>query len=501
MGELNPEKPQEGRVWWKGGLTLLVLLVLLNTLAVPVADPDLWGYLAFGRLFWEGAGFPYQDVFSYVPTLDPWIYHEWGTGVLFYPLYRNLGAEGLQLLKYGFGLATAGLIYVTARRRGADALSAALFLWMVHLFLVLGYSAVRAQVFTYAFFALYAFLLEEARRTGRWRFLGWLVPVQVVWCNLHGGFVAGLGLVGLYAVGEGLSRRRCWPYLLVLAASGLATLINPYGLDYWRYIFQAVTMPRPEITEWVSVFRAYKMGLYRDNLIYFGAVVIFSGLLMWWARWREFTPLLALAATLILGLKHLRHQVFFLLLAGAYLPGLLSAYGQTLRSRAWVTGLKKRLGLMVPAVFLAVMIPIYGYKFLSQSPLSLKIPPLPGAEDETPLYYPVGAVDYLRQHHLSGKVLLEFHWGEYVSWLLYPQCRVALDGRYETVYPEAVCREYFDFLYGRLNWRQFLEHYPPDFILIEVRRPIYQLLTNSAQWRQVYADPGCAMFRREGEKE
>ncbi len=139
----------------KSGIGLLVLITVLDSLAGTVADPDLWGYLAFGRLFWEGHQFPYHDVFSYVPTLDPWIYHEWLTGVLFYPIYQSLGAYGLQLLKYVLGLAAAGFIYLTALKRGASPVFAALGVWVVNLFLVMGYSPVRAQVFTYAFFPLY----------------------------------------------------------------------------------------------------------------------------------------------------------------------------------------------------------------------------------------------------------------------------------------------------------------------------------------------------------
>ena len=75
---------------------VLIILVCLNALAGTVADPDLWGYLAFGRVFWETGRFPYHDLFAYVPTLDVWVYHEWLTGVLFYPVYRALGAAGLQ---------------------------------------------------------------------------------------------------------------------------------------------------------------------------------------------------------------------------------------------------------------------------------------------------------------------------------------------------------------------------------------------------------------------
>ena len=53
----------------QGLFSLLMLLVILNALSGTVADPDLWGYMAFGRLFWETGGFPHHDTSTYVPTL------------------------------------------------------------------------------------------------------------------------------------------------------------------------------------------------------------------------------------------------------------------------------------------------------------------------------------------------------------------------------------------------------------------------------------------------
>ncbi len=52
-------------------------------------------------------------------------------------------------------------------------------------------------------------------------------------------------------------------------------------------------------------------------------------------------------------------------------------------------------------------------------------------------------------------------------WTLYPRFRVGLDGRYETVYPEAVHRSYMDFIFARPGWEKFLAAYPPDFVLLE----------------------------------
>ena len=478
----------------EGALGLVVLAVLLNAMAKTKADPDLWGYLAFGRLFWETGAFPYRDVFSYVPTLPLWVYHEWLTGVLFYPLYQALGGAGLQFLKYAVGLATVAMVYLTARQRGASLVSAALVLFLIQLFPVIGFSPVRAQIFTYCFFATSVYLLENARLNQRWRGLWLLVPLQALWCNLHGGFLSGLGLIGLYALGEALSRRPFRPYLRVLLLSGLVTLANPYGWEYWHYLWIAVSMPRPEITEWASLWAAYQQShIGPFELAYTLFIISFAGFLAVRTRWRELSPTLSLVLVLYLGLNHLRHLTFFLLLVGAYLPARLSKYLET-RPQARVSGSSRLRPILALILALTALSP--AYQFLSKQPLHLDTPPLPEAGDVPGQYYPVGAVAYLRSHRVSGKLLTEFGWGEYLIWTLYPQCRVALDGRYETVYPPGVAALYFNFINQIGNSRQFLEDYPPDLILLAPRSKACGFIASHPGWRRVYADAGSALFVR-----
>jgi hypothetical protein len=484
----------------KAAIFLLMVIVTLFELSHTKADPDLWGYLAFGRLFWTHSRFPYLDVFAYVPTLKPWVYHEWLTGVLFYPVYRTLGESGLQVLKYVLGLATLGVTYGTARRRGAELLPLAIIIFLSLPGLSPGYSPVRAQVFTYLFFALTLYLLETARLSGNHRWLWLLVPIQIVWCNLHGGFLAGLGVILLYAVGEALSRRPFWAYLLWFLLAGLATLVNPYGLKYWIYLARAVTMPRPEITEWLSLFQAYKQGILAEkDFVYFLILIAVAVLLAGWNRWREITPGLVMLFTLYLGVRHSRHLVFFVLTFCAYMPLLLTALFREFKTRLDFRPWIQPLGGKISALAVIFLIFFFAYRFVSRNPLTLKFPLEPTRAGKFEIYYPVGAVKYLQQHRLSGKLLVYFNWGEYCLWKLYPQCQVAIDGRYETVYPPTVNREYFNFLEARKNWRNFLRHYPPDLILIELRSRLYPLLSRDPEWRQVYADPGCVLFRRHEE--
>jgi hypothetical protein len=273
--------------------------------------------------------------------------------------------------------------------------------------------------------------------------------------------------------------------------------VNPYGLEYWTYIIRALAMPRPEITEWASIVTAWRSGLPREPLIYYAGLAGFTVLLAAWARWREVTPMLVLGLTLCLGLKHLRHQIFFLLAAGAYLPVLLQAYFHQFFSRDPLLSWRLRLGKMLPVALALCFTLIYGYKFAGKSPLSLEVPATVDEVNKAGIHYPVGAVEFLRKSSLSGKLLNEFNWGEYLIWELYPRFRVAMDGRYETVYGDELYRLHSDFFYGRPGWRQFLTAYPPDLILVDPRSQVFALLRTAPDWRQVYGDAGAALFVRQ----
>jgi len=475
----------------------LFLIFCLKLLADNTADLDLWGYLAFGRLFWETGRFPYQDIFTYVPTHPVWVYHEWLTGVVYYPLYIYLGPWSLQVLKNMVALATLALIYLTARRRGADFGGAMVMLWVISGVLASDYSPVRAQVFTYFFFALTLFLLETSRETGAWARLGWLIPIQIIWCNLHGGFLAGLGLIGFYAVGEALARRPFWPYLGILTLSGLATLINPYGLDYWVYLFHAIAMPRPEILEWAPWFANLRSGPYQMNSIYFGLIAYFCLSLLWLWRSRDMTMYVALGATLVMGLKHTRHQIFFLLLTAAYLAEPFAPYLTRLRNFQPGQRILARLDYRLSAAAYLTIFFLISFNIAVLQPLRLTTPSFSN-NARIQIYYPTAAAEFIQSNNLRGNLATVFDWGEYLLWTLHPQCLIAIDGRYETVYPEKVVRPYMDFLFARTGWQRFLVEYQPDMILIRNNSDISKLLQEEPAWRQVFADAGSVLFVREG---
>lgn len=469
-----------------GGLYLLFVALFSSNLA----DYDLWGYLAFGRIFWAEGYFPFHDLFSYTPTRAIWVYHEWLTSVVFYYLYNYFGAAGLQLLRYVIILITIYLLYLTAIKRGGEPVWGLVAFIPAVLLISFGYVPVRAQLFTYLFFILTLYVLESAKKDLQWSILWWLLPIQVVWCNFHGGFLAGLGLIVLYGLGEGLSGRKFFPFITIGAMAALVTLVNPYGIRYWQYTLKAVSMPRPEINEWVSILGAFTKGIYGVPVYIFIVMTILCSFFYVSRHRRDYTEILVVAMTIYWGCKHVRHNVFFGLVFGSYLPLVLTEYWAALKKRRLISG---PWSWFPQGILVVLLLSVY---LFSNPSLSFQGSPSFALVTPSP-QFPAGAYKWIKANCFQGNILPHFEWGEFLIWYFSPLSRVAMDGRYETVYQDQVSREYFLFLSGKESGRDFLRKYPHDMVLIKSNTGADFLMRTEPGWKEVYSDPGCVMYLRQ----
>ena len=471
-----------------------MIALIVWRLTATMADPDLWGYLSFGRLFWNRAGFPYHDIFSYTPVKTLWVYHEWLTGVLFYPIYDSLGASGLQGLKYIVGLGTAALIFRTARIRGALTPASVIGLLLITPFFSFAYSPVRAQIFTNLLFVVTLYILEFSKQLKRTRCLWGLPPLFLLWANLHGGFVAGLGVIGLFAVGESIRGQRALPYWSVLAPTVLITLINPYGLQYWIYLKDALLMARPDIDEWHSLFFALQNGESSANILMFIILVILALLMLLTSRNRLFSDILLFMTTALLAFQHVRHQSMFFLVMGCCGPVYLTEAWNLIRQTATKTVRRQKTIRAIMLIFFASLFIYSCSGFFVAQPFNLTLHNA-SAKEMADYNYPVGAVEFIRKNSLNGNILTEFSWGEYIIWNL-PESRVAMDGRYETLYTDQAAHEYFEFTKGNIGWRDYLYKYPHEMILFRPDSIVSHLLHAELRWSVIYADADCALFFR-----
>lgn len=455
-----------------GALFWVIGLLLYQFLGSLAADPDLFARVAVGRLIELNQFVTDQDPFAFTPKTARWIDHEWLSGYLFY-YSASYGQDlGLFFLKILFVL--GALHFMLRARQAYDGSSGAGFLWfalVAHGSAYVWSSTIRAQVITYLMIPLlFCLLLEYQKSRGRWRLL-LAALLFVPWANSHGGFVVGLGFLGIFFInGFLVDRRNCVAYGLTLTAAVLATLINPYGLDYWRYILDAVTMVRPGIVEWDIVNPLSREAIINNLLV----VGIFYGI--WRSGLRgEPLPLLILAVSTYFGYRHDRLSA--ILYISAYIFG--SRYLNVTLASLHSYSAELFLSVRRAASFVAVIL-FVGF-------FSRIVPFLSDLRGFSLDYssYPVKACEWLRANG-SGNLLVGFNIGSYALWRVYPALRISVDGRYEELYPQST----IDLVSRALSpldsgHQAAIEELDPDFILLDAKLKISEF---GSKWNLVYND-------------
>lgn len=475
---------------------LFLIIIIFISLHIVIffnsADWDLWARLAAGKIFFQTGHVLQHDIFAYTQTKDLWIDHEWGSGAIFYIFSHYFGDMGLIALKFFSLLFIVILAFNTnqLRSNGDNPYKVSYYIILLFGLLTAFSYTLRSQSFTYLFFALWIYLLDKVR-LGNNRLI-WLFPAtMLVWANVHGGFLAGLGIVALYGIGEAINRRSCIKYFGILASSTLVTLINPYGLKYWAYLIDAITMPRPFVKEWgpLDLFGPINESLCFKILLVF---VILSFIYLLAKRFKEinWSEILILAATFYMAIKHVRHQIFFIIAASSYIyyylyPAFDWCTFDTFRNIKEIFNRKlKYLSKGFEILFYSILI-IISLLNISFLPLKIKV---------NEKQFPAKAVKFIQINKLSGNLLVLFNWGGYALWKLYPQCLIAVDGRYEEVYTPQTMDEISRFHYLGVHWNELLQKYHTDLILVPIEYDVYNNLLKLPDWKLIYKDDQAAIF-------
>ncbi len=214
---------------------------------IQLATADLGRHIMNGRMLARGASRVLDtNFYSITEPARTVLNHHWGAGVIFNFVHEKLGFEGLSLF-YGLLMAASVLLfYLAARRRAGSSVA------LVAVLLVLPVAATRREIrpegFSYLFLGLFLWAwdrahLEVASRTGARNEpssgaprpqlslvkLWWLIPLQILWVNLHIFFFLGPFCAACAVIGEAVNGRpwrRAALFALLLALSCLA---NPFG--------------------------------------------------------------------------------------------------------------------------------------------------------------------------------------------------------------------------------------------------------------------------------
>ena len=437
-------------------------------------DYDFFARIIVGQRFLVSGILPYEDFLSYTPT-HPWFDHEWGSGVVFYAVLKFLKPIGLLFLQAVLAFGTVFFIIKSQKlQRKYLPISLAFMSIFIFLFSKLNPTIIRCQMFSFFFFAVFIYLLEDYKKNSASNKIWWILPLTIVWNNLHGGIVSGLGIAFLYMICMFFTRQNWKKLAGVLSLSSLSLIINPYGYKYLKFLFSASTMNREFINEWWSV-------LDKSNISYYGPVVlviliIFSISLFISFKNKKFdyTKILVLLVTIFLGIAHVK------LISLALIATFALCYQDVIKFCAklkhYLKPIEKSFRYIV--VFLIILLPL-----LSPNTPRVDFTRIPFLETE-----------FLKINDIKGNLLVPFGYGSYISYKLYPNNLIFMDGRYEEVYDNSLFMELKDFSLGKDGWKDFLTKYDTQIVMVEKFYKVSEFLKLDNSWTLVYEGPLCTIF-------
>ncbi len=512
---------------WLKKLSFFDIILILFPVALLLkgpSDPDLGWHLRVGQDIWRGI-FPFQDIYSWSMPGYAWVDHEWLANALMALAYRLGGPIGLSIpyMFLGFGgyllaVRTGALIsrHLPDGRPLASMAGWRLGLGLMTIGLIVNNEIIgmRAQVVTLFGFALAVYLLWSyllGERRNAWL----LVPLFWVWANMHAGFVIGLltlgmtlGLLALAHLVPALQKLfpfdalqpadygRVFRHLaLVLGASVLATLANPYT---WRVYEEALRASldqyaRASITEWMSVNFQSSIGL---------LIGAFTFLMLWWLLWsRRFHSawhMLLLPVFLYLGMTSVRNTTLLVIFLLPWLYAALAGHA----------GLRDFLEKSVDRAFgfRAGNWLYYAYNFtLALAPLALFAftattwlnSTLHFDDVAQRIGYPARAVDFL--HARGGwqnEVLLnDYNWGGYLIWRL-PEYKVYTDGRMASWRGDKhILKEYSRIVDLSPDWLALFKADHITLTLMPSKSRLSNVLHQMPGFRPIYSDDVATIFQ------
>lgn len=455
-------------------------------------DGDLCRHLTVGRYILQTWSVPTTDLFSHTMAGKPFVPHEWLSEVLFAATARVAGLNGVVWVTALILAATYTVLTRELRRLVQAPLA------LAGGFVAAGVGSIhwlpRPHIFTIFFMVVLLATLERYRRRGRFRTLAWLPVMMVVWANLHGGFIAGLILVGLYALGALLERRgRRFAVLMgLLAVLTAVSMIHPAGIRPLANSFSFLNQ------QWVTgmTVEARSPDFHDPRMWPFAALLIGTLALGWWSTRRlPWTPLVVVAVWGAFGLYAARNIPLFAVFGAWFgmieldavvrdrLPGLREEATRISRIEAQTGGWPTVAG----AVILGIALTAEGV------PVDVR-----GTGNVfDPQVFPVDAVDSMQTSLPTGHMFNEMMWGGYLLYRLWPQRKVFFDGQTD-FYGEALSREYIEVRDGDPHWPDVLDKYGVRWVIVRPDRGLVPELKASGRWKQVLGKGVAVVWVRTG---
>jgi hypothetical protein len=548
----------------------------------PLADADIGWHIRNGERILATHSLTRTDPFSSTMQGQPWFAWEWLYDVLLGILHQACGLNGVVWL-CALLVAAIFVLLLSQLLRGGTGLLLAILLMLLAEAAATIHLYARPHIVSWFFSLLWFAVLEnwecwslvglrcssfavrgwpggrrtaiseernansEPRATGgqrcdhsslpRW--IPWFFPASMLlWVNLHGGWIFGMALFGIYtfaALVESLrtqdafaairASHRARAMASAFAASAVATLVNPFGwrlhAHIYRYLGDRYLMNHidefrsPDFHGWSQ--RSFAVILVLVLIAFAGDR--FSGERLSDDRGKvRLSHLLVVLLAAYAGFYSSRNlpvsSMLLVLIAGPILWGNFAALAEKPGAWHWVRNgaariskFSDRMGAQemelrghlwpVVSVALAFAICLEGGWLGSRQLIHAQF---------DPKKMPVAAVNFLQKEFQDSKnkdkqpsaepVFSTDAWGGYLIYRMYPERKVVVDDRHD-LYGSDRIRQYLILTQGEPGWQSVLQDWQIRTALLPTDSTLANLLRELPRdWRVAYEDNIDVVFER-----
>ncbi len=459
-----------------------------------LGDTDTGYHIRAGEYILDTHIIPHHDIFSFISPAIPWTAHEWLSEVIMGLINRGFGLTG-DVIFFAFLLSlTYSLFFRMLRTDKGNILLATLIALLVVASSMLHWHA-RPHIFSLVLTLAWYYILD-AFQNDRKNYLYMLPLLMVLWVNLHGGFITGFVLLGVYFIGnlaryrqiEGRERsaQKLKSLAVITVFSLVACLLNPFGYHILMFPFNLVgnkylmdhvqeflspNFHEPLPFKYLLLLLITFLGLSgkKLNVIEVLLILIFLNMALFSVR---YVPLFAIIAAPIMVRQG------DLLLGG--FRGRVKKFLETRAERfASVDGAAR--GHLWPAagVITVVFLAAHGR-------VECKF---------DPKLRPAAAVEFLKKEPIKGNMFNNDQFGSYIIYAAWPQYRVFFDGRSD-MYGVSRMKEYFNISSFQPGWEKIIDKYRMGWIIFNADSELSRYLQQRADWKLIYVDKVAHIFVR-----
>lgn len=408
--------------------------LLITTYLHPITaiTQDLGRHIKTGEIIVQTHTVPKTNLYSYTYPDFPFINHHWGSEVVFFVAYQLGGYSATLLLTFFASIIAFLLLYWYSYKAKVSFLALSLVSFL-SLGMLVERTDVRPEAFSMLLFALYLVILFTNRKDPtKWLYV--LIPLQLLWTNLHIYFAIGILTIGLFLVDALFSffiaktknketRKHILSLCIVFVASSLVSLLNPHGVSGVLYPLRVFDNYGYSIEENQNIFFLWELFQKRTIVFFWISLVAFFTVMSIRVKQTHLIGWLLGIVFAVLAIQAIRNFPLFVFAIFIPFTYQLSALLKPIEKHSKV--------FLLLSIFLFILFFWQISAVLQVKPFGFTTPP--GAAN---------AVDFMERNNLKGPLFNNFDIGSYLIFRLYPSEKVFVDGR-----PESYPADFFQKIY------------------------------------------------------